>query len=203
MPDGILYDGDFTVATQVGAIRISRPLPHNPLAFVLRVEHWQAKDNWLPQALNTLGPGADPNSYLVDETELQDLEYGLVKWDRVYATIPGPYTEQGSIVKTYKYLQKQWTSGALSAVSIATQTRTVLCNIVWDYSLDPSAWSLPAVPDVSVNSVGVFTYVWNTGGFPFNGAEGSPVDSNNFYHFITGEIGIYMGKIYYRKRIYA
>lgn len=199
---GVLYDGDHAPAWAVGEIRFSHPIPQDKSVLLLRQRFRQLRSNWSPLSLNSPGPFAGQPTYLVEETEQQDLGFGVVEWDRVWATLPGHRVERGSAVKTFKYLQKQWTNGQLSDANIATQSRTINCNVVWDYSLNPNSLSAGTVPDISIiplNNEGLRRVI-ATGGFPFNPAVNSPNDHNEFYCTISGEIGIWMGAIYYSKR---
>jgi hypothetical protein len=206
------YDGNFNTAKAAGEIRFSRPIPQDNSVLLLKQRFWQLRSQWSPLAMNSSGPFAGQNTYLVDETELEDLGGGIVAWDRVWATLPPPRTEKGSAVKTFKYLQKSWRSDNhdIYDVNIATQSRVVRCNVVYHYSLDPNSLAVNGIPDISIISINVpganqapvpVRQVWNTGGFPVNLGYGTQADSNAFYTLISCEIGIWMGAIYYRKTL--
>lgn len=206
LPKLNFFDGDFETARPCGAIRFSRPFVTGGTdSLVITQRFCQRRENWGPLALNTIGPYAGGTYYLTEETELEDTKVaGLVEWDRVWARKPSPRAEKGSYAKTYKKIFKQWTNGNISAVSISAKTKTIQVDIFYDYYLaGETIPAFPGVPDVAVNSVGIFVWVDNTDGFPYNAADQSPPDSNNFYHFLAGSLEVWKGRIYVKKQIYG
>lgn len=207
LPKVNLLDGNFDTAVACGAIRFSRPLVTSGTDSLMITQRFcQRRQNWAPLAINTDGGYGGGPFYLVEETELEDTKVaGIVEWDRIWARKPSNRSEKGSYSKTYKKLFKQWNgNGSLAAVSIATKTKTIQVDVFYDYYL--AGQTIPAfagVPDIAVNSVGNFTWVDNTDGFPFNAAVDSPPDSNYYYHFLGGSLEVWKGAIYVRRAIYG
>lgn len=212
LPQISVYDGfspvDGAPARAVGPIRYSRPIPFSEGAFLMKQKYAQHISAWHPIPPNfPYSPGSA--LLLVDETELEDTGVGgIVTWDRVYANVPGGRTEKGTCVKTYKYLVITYTppNGPLLSAQVVSQSRTVPCDIIWNYSTNPDAanMGIGVVPDVSVVFNPPFALeVVTTGGFPFNIPPSGGGNNNNYYNFVSGEKGLYMGKIYYTKQIYA
>jgi len=200
------FDNIGDTAIPCGAIRFSRPIATAGTdSLVITQRFCQKRTYWNPLPLNTVGPYGGGPFYLVEETQLQDVGIaGMVEWDRVWARKPASRQEPGSYSKTYKKLFKQWTDGNLTAVAIAARTKTIQVNVIYDYYLQGQTIGLfQGVPDVAVQSVGIFTWVEASDGFPFNPASGSQPDTNNYVHFLAGSIEPWMGAIYVRKTIYG
>jgi len=83
-PAGYHPDGDNTVAYQIGSTVKSQ----DPITFsLLYRQTWRVRhDRWAPIKLNTRGPGG--RSFLVEETEPKDIDFGMVEWERLYAEVP-------------------------------------------------------------------------------------------------------------------
>lgn len=213
LPQLSVYDGSFATATPTGEFRLSRPEPRDPYIYLTKQEHCQLRATYQSPAVNTTsGPGG---AFFVEDSELVDTLGGVVKFDRTWVSIPpnlpiggGLFArrryDQGSFAKTYKTIFKQWTNGVISAVSIAARTETIKADIFTDYYLlGENIPALPGVPDAAVNSVGIFIWVDNVNGFPYNPALNSPPNTNNFYHFLSGSIDVWMGGIYVRRTVYG
>lgn len=191
LPQITAFDGDFLQALPCGPMLFSRPIPQQSQALVMRQKFRQFRPSWSALAMNTPRIGM----FLVEETELQDTGVAdIVTWDRVYATLPGFWEEKGEITKVRKSLFKQYTNNQLTAVGIGSHSDMVRCDIKhWYYMTGADIPALPGVPDVAINSVGVFTWVDAINGFPFNNTPGSAPDTNNFYSFISGSTQPYLG----------
>lgn len=193
-------DGDFTIAKPVGQIRYSST-PNRGTTQIAKQEFWQLRANWSKQALNT--PAYfDASFVLVDESEHRDMGGGVVSWDRIWSVVPGTIGEKVVVPKTFKYLFTYWPGGVYTDAAIVSRTAAVRCDLFTDFWLSPP--DIPPVPDAILYKFGGATTnsVWLVGGWP-NVSAAAPNNDNAAYSFISGEIGIYMGAIYYRKRIYG
>lgn len=197
----VYYDGDFSAATPVSGWSLSSPLDVAPGVTMYRQTYRQLRKNFSKLNLNLPCP-IDGNAKLVRETDRQDIGAGLVQWDRVYVQVPPDRFENGTWQKTIKTVLKQLTNGTLSAVSMVSSTKTVPADIWYFYSTNGSAHGIEGIPDVAINSVGVFTWVEPTNGFPWNPGSAAP-DSNNFKHLLHAEKMLWMGGIYVLKKVYG
>jgi len=93
-------DSDVTVARVTGARRWSDPFNESRMV-MFEEDYVQSLSYWRPLPLDTRHPNPSPLdlAVLVDESPLQDLGGGIVKWTRTYATIP----EQRFEFESYSY----------------------------------------------------------------------------------------------------
>jgi hypothetical protein len=196
MAAGVYPDGDFSVAQACGYQRVT----YDPksLAYIFRQQFMQYAANWVAVPLNTLLPGTT-DTVLVEETEQQDLGGGVVQWERVYAQIPPERADTSTCVKTIKYLRTTFSGTTIVNAAVATQSATVRCDVRYYYSLNAGLLNIPAYPDVSVETIGPFTSIVATGGFVYTYQGGD----NSGYHFISGDISFYKGRIYQMRLVFA
>ncbi len=103
----------------------------------------------LPVPLSTITVG---NAYLIEETPRQDIEGGLVQWDRVYANIPATWYEFPAYnyqAQRAQFYRIPWSgaSGVMSAyygpviyrtfVALAEWTEPLIANVRHSYYLIP------------------------------------------------------------------
>jgi hypothetical protein len=204
-------DGDFTTPQQEGQPRVSRPIKEQPSAFVMRITYWQYAANWTPTAANTAGPVTfSQNTYLVDESEPEDMGGGVYRWERVYASKPANWVANIIVSKTYQaglYVFSGTTDPRpIVDQSIISWTRQTTGVIHYDYYFGhyglPYVDSAPFIQTIKFFSSQIITDLGS--GFPTASLYGNTIYSNNFAAgFVSASIEPYMGDIYCLKTITA
>lgn len=131
------------------------------------------------------GVGVGGSAYLVDEGPTRDIGNGIVEWWRTYATVPIT-RETGS---TIGYSEQV----AISAGEIIEYSTTKAARIVWEYFANnrPEAFLAPRIVSIG----GAIYYVGGIAAWRTRLSGGATLACDQ-------EVGIYLGKIYYRKSIY-
>ena len=101
-PNGVFYDGDYTVASPSSDVETSNPFPQQPLTQIFKQKFQQHADYFSPLALGTSpsAGGMTPavsfdgslkgrGPFLVGETERVDIGGRIKEWTRIWAHIPG------------------------------------------------------------------------------------------------------------------
>jgi hypothetical protein len=218
---------DFTVPQPAGPKRVSYPFKNDTRAVVMRQRFSQLAanftklpfySNWTPGVIGgvnsvvdvtTAGPSVyGQGTWLVDETDLEDAGGGdYVEWDRVYASIPPPRQEPVTATKNFQSTGYQFnTSNVLVTMQVYSYSDSVRGYAYYNYFLaqDIVSYALPGKPFVQIYSLGSLQWIKPFNGFPTATVftYTLPID-NNAECVIGGEIGQYMGNIWYRKVIYG
>lgn len=153
MPTGVLYDGDYTVASAISGIDDSSPLARDPKTRVFRQRFCQLAANFTPLALS-LSPAASgmtpavsftpaTGPFLVGESARQDVGAGIVEWDRTWAHIPAAYME---------YEEINYAAQSLISKKVPLQGYTGSDGIfhgVWQILTSLTEWSEPLIATIT------------------------------------------------------
>ena len=171
MPDGVYYDGDFSVATQHGDLELERPFAADPQPYLFHARFWQERDAYDPLRVGAerLENGLDGPStvyYHVGESDFHDLGGGVQEWVRSYAQVPRTRSEYESFI--YQY-QVQTTNGLITVQPLTVKSRLQFDYFRTDYPEDEIA--LPKKPQV-LSIGGFFTvYLGEWSGMPAADSE--------------------------------
>lgn len=180
-------DGSFTSAVQDGPDRWRYPFFDRGdqasfeclRSFVIREDQYSAPALMIG-FITRLGL-----AYLVEEGETQDVEGGLVRVQRTLASVPQTRDEPATYVQTIQHART-----VDSVNEIVETTATVSATVRYEYGLNPFR---PLIaPKVSL-VFGEFVY---RGGLT---GTNKPRDTDPLE---DSEVGIYKGRIYYRRTIY-
>lgn len=196
---------DFSVANPDGQIRYSFPIKQQPGHAVLKQRFCQYHDSYVKLAVGSAGPVyATQATYLVDETELEDSGVGkLVFWDRVWATIPGAWSEATSFTKSFQAGQYQFSGASLIDLGIVAWSGTVRGDAFHSYFRGAATSNLagPALTLISFATGGpgggpLKVLTDNGTGFPRGIINGINLfTSNQAYAYTSGSIRPYLGDI--------
>jgi hypothetical protein len=226
-PDGVFYDGDFTVPTPIGTQRVSYPLANDSRALVMRQRFGQlatnftklpSYSNWTGTTVNTVmtaGPTLHGlGTWLVGEEDQQDEQGGdYITWDRVYAAVPQPRWEPVTHGKNFQSTGYQFSGDLIVTMQIYSWSAPVNGDAYFTYfraGVDAFP-AIPGIPFVQIFSLGALQWIEGFNGFPTTLIRPNPSSAtlytlpfNNFSTLlVSGEIGQYMGNIFYRKLVYA
>jgi hypothetical protein len=96
MPNTILIDGNWDIASPVGVERLTSPIPTTNTSYILQQDYVINTDSYAPLALNTPHP-TKTNYKLVSESPTQTFGSGSVIWTRTYAQVPSSHDLFSSI----------------------------------------------------------------------------------------------------------
>lgn len=88
----IVTDGNFDIASAVGPVLFTPPIPGVNVKYLLEQQFLQNQATFVELALNTAHPDY-PSYVLVEETALQMAGNGCVTWTRRYAQTPSQHFE--------------------------------------------------------------------------------------------------------------
>lgn len=117
------YDGDFTIAKQVGQPIFSAPFPADPLEYVYRVTYWQLRASFEALEKDTNGPYG--GFFIGGEMNFRDLDGGIVSFEREFAILPGTRNEFESFVYSYQCV--------LGGTSVVETPLNSLSRVQYDY----------------------------------------------------------------------
>lgn len=199
-----INDGNWAIAMQAGAPEVEMPFADegDTYTFVITVPFMQDQANYVPLR-NFLNPVTGIEAlvpytsigrtvYLVKETQATpiDMTSGILKWNRVYATIPRTRKTKGSIVYQNQFASSQnaysWPDEPVQ-VEVGEFPLIMDCTFKYEYSIGSP---LPALNAPKVTSL--FGRLIKIGGWG-NLVAGSQVLA------LDTESRIYMGSIYERK----
>ena len=137
--DGVLDDGDWTVAYACTAPRLEYPFEDkgDSFTFIVRQRFQQAASSFIKMADLTPHP-VYPSALLVEEGPQQNLGGGKIEWERVWACVPITRTEHESFVYPFQTLVVASTNdnGAVSSTgTLGTLALTVASTVTYQYDI--------------------------------------------------------------------
>lgn len=136
-------------------------------------------------------PGINQRAYLINPGTPTDIGSNLYKFTRTYATLPVKRTEGSTVALTVPLIGKNVGDTRFSVESF---TITYAADIVYEY------FTKMPKPLIALNIFSLFGVI-----YVIKGSEGNVVGlpPGGPYLAENSEVGVYKGKIYYRRSIYA
>jgi hypothetical protein len=184
-------DGNYKKIAQVGCDEWSLPFSDrgDQKSFELVRTYRVGQGYWKPEKAGYKLKSERGICYLVTETDPRNIGNGILEWQRIFASVPETRQEGGSIVYSAQILSTQVSydfETPPSAPEVTEVPLTMACRVQWEYFLD-----LPP-PLLKPQVLVVYGSVIKIGGW------GQSVFGRE-YPAEDSEVGIYKGRIYYRR----